>query len=87
MTEINSTEECQFYFNKETFELWIENNKNNYDSSYVDTIMGFMILYGMDEENIKQLISPTLFFKIKNEAIRDRSIKSDIKQTNFSVIF
>lgn len=81
--DTNSSE----FFNKTSFELWVEQNKENFGCSYIDTIVSFMERYGLDEVDTKELISPNLVLKLKNEAILSRVLKSNSKRTNFSEIF
>lgn len=75
------------FFDKTSFELWVEQNKETYNTSYIDTVVSFMERYGLDEVDTKELISPNLVLKLKNEAILTRVLKSDSPRTNFSEIF
>ena len=75
------------FFDKTSFELWVEQNKETYNTSYIDTVVSFMERYGLDEVDTKELISPNLVLKLKNEAILTRVLKSESPRTNFSEIF
>ena len=75
------------FFTKESFELWVEKQKQFYGDSYLDTLLGFMEKFSVDEEDIKELLSPNLILKLKNEAIENKSIKNNIKRTDFNQVF
>jgi len=75
------------FFTKEALELWIEKNKRDHADNYLDTLIVFMEENNMDEEDIKDLLSTTLVLKLKDEAIKNRSIRNSIKRTDFDQVF
>ncbi len=75
------------FLSKETFELSIEKSKHLHDNSYIDTILAFAEENEIEEEEMKEYISPSLLFKIMSEANKKRLLKERINQTDFNFIF
>lgn len=75
------------FLSKETFELSIEKSKHLHDGSYIDTILAFAEENEIEEEEMKEYISPSLLLKITSEANKKRLLKERINQTDFNFIF